>query len=157
MVAQTLVSLPSPALIPTGTFTPIPHPSQVAETPAPSASTTATLTATGGTARTLTPGGPSATSQPFSIDTLPANTRYGTFRLENRSKTGVSVSFHCTTRQGYQTVLEYDVYRTTIVEAPLGDYVYVVYIGGHKYVGSFSYGQPSPLTITFYRDKVVIH
>jgi len=157
MVAETLVSLPTPALIPTGTFTPIPHSSQVAGTPPPSASTTATLIVTRGTAGTLAPGGPSATSFPFSIDTLPANTTYGTIRLENRSKTGVSVSLHCTTRQGYQTVLEYDVYRTTIIEAPLGDYVYVVYIGGHKYVGSFSYGQPSPLTITFYRDKVAIH
>jgi hypothetical protein len=157
MVAQTLVSLPTPALIDTPSFTPIPRPSQLSGTPPPSVTPTATLTATAGTARTPTSASPSPSSVPFSIDTLPANTRYGTIRLENRSKTGVSVSLHCTTHQGYQTVLEYDVYRTTIVEAPLGDYVYVVYIGGHKYVGSFSYGQPSPLTITFYRDKVVIH
>lgn len=157
LLAQTVA--PGPLFTPTIgiTFTPIPHGSPTAGTSTPTATASLTVTAASPTARTATPGATAASSGPVVIGELPANTPFGTIRLENRSKTGVSVSLHCTTNKGYQTIMEYDVYRRTIIEAPLGRYVYVVYIGGHKFVGSFTYGQASPLTITFYRDKVVVH
>ena len=157
LVAQTAGSSPQPATTLTSTFTPIASGTLTARTPSLPAGASLTSATVTHTAGTPPPASPTVTSGPITIDTLPANTPYGTIRLENRSKTGVSLSLHCTTLRGYRTILEYDVYRTTIIEAPLGDYVYVVYIGGHKFVGTFTYGQPSTLVVTFYRDKVVVH
>ena len=68
----------------------------------------------------------------------------------------MDISLHCTTRSGQQAVLEYGNVRNITIDAPVGDYVYVVYVGGRKIVGSFSLRRLPDATITVYADHVSV-
>jgi hypothetical protein len=75
----------------------------------------------------------------------------------NRSGTQADISLHCTTRKGQFTILEFENVRSLGIDAPLGDYVYVVYVGGRQLIGDFSFRTDQKLTITIYQDRVTVH
>ena len=57
---------------------------------------------------------------------------------------------------GNVAILEYPVEKRVEVKAPLGNYVYVVWVGGRKISGSFVLQKDNDVTITIYKDKVVV-
>ncbi len=145
----TLITDSAPTIIvdASGTFTPIP-----------------TFTSTNGpgtlAATVLMPTLPPLTAtvvESVSLDKLPPGTVYKPVRIENLSRSEMDISLHCTTLRGLQTVLEYEGVKRLTVQAPDGNYVYVVYVGGRKIVGSFSILDVPNLTITVYADRVAIH
>ena len=146
---QTPKTTPTATLLPTSTFTPIPSLTPTNATPAGTQNLTATPSAMATMTTTL--------GEAISIDKLPKNTVYGTIRVQNKSGTQVDISLHCTTHQGLQTILEYNNIKSIFVRAPEGNYIYVVYVGGRKLVGSFSFFNTNIMTIIVYRDSVLTH
>ena len=57
---------------------------------------------------------------------------------------------------GSNTVIEYHVKGTIPIEAPLGFYRYVAWVGGREMVGEFKLHSGDDLTITLYKDRIVI-
>ena len=177
--AQTLTAQPSPTLVPpTSTFTPVlAEPSSTATLAAPVVTDTPTLlltttpmtatpiTATSGTTTVV----PSATAtavlgQATASPTLGIRT-YGTLPPENRpftvvtllnkSKAEAYISLQIETDQGY-TIIEYPVEKFVRVKIPTGNYTYVVWVGGRKFVGYFHASQIDEPVITIFRDKIVV-
>ncbi|MGE5073822.1 MAG: hypothetical protein ACM3MF_10370 [Anaerolineae bacterium] len=154
----------SPTAVPTDTLTFTPIPSMTATsgtetavgtaaatgsvTPAPTGSATLPSTQSGATATLV---------EPIVIDTLPPSTVYVRVRIENESNSQMDISLHCTTKQGLHTILEYNNVRNVVIDAPEGDYVYVVYVGGRKIVGGFSLFHMNNAVITVYSDHVAFH
>lgn len=168
--AQTLTAQPSPTTAP-ASDTPLPPPPPVTDTvipntdtPAPNLTTTP-ATATSGPANNSTStstagasGSPtaSATLGVLTYGTLPpANNPYTGITIINKSKTEAYISLQVVTDQGY-TIIEYPVQGTVKINIPTGDYTYVVWVGGNKYVGYFHVGKNSDLTITIYKDRVEV-
>ncbi len=136
---------PTSTIAPTPTFTPIP-----------------TFTATGNPIGTDTPsaavtvGLTSVPGESVSIQKLPPNTVYGLIAINNNSGTEADVSLHCTTLHGFQTIIEYNNVKHPILQAPQGYYVVVVYVGGKMLSRSFTFLTQSKISITIYRDRLVI-
>lgn len=174
-VAQTLTAqstATSPAVTETATL-PVESPVLPAtETPIPSESETPTLvidltttpaTATEGAAPTgATP--TLAAGQVTPIWTLAIRT-YGTLppavpssliTLVNRANTEAYISLQVTMPDGQYSILEYPVEGRVEVRAPVGSYLYVTWVGGRKMVGEFRLHGNEDLTITLFRDKVVV-
>lgn len=177
-VAQTLAALPTQAsAVPTNTATPIPTASPTAviaasDTPSATFTSTAPATATGVPATvsaTLAPANttPTATlpaGQVTAIWTL-AVRKYGTLpplvpfsqvTLINKAKTEAYISLHVDLPQGGNTVIEYPVQGSIKIDAPVGFYSYVAWVGGNKLVGNFRLRHDDDLSIVLYKDKVVI-
>ena len=73
------------------------------------------------------------------------------------SKRDAYISLQCSTLDGYETVIEYPVGGSTInTSAPAGQYVYVAWIGGKKFSGSFKLGKLEELKILMYKDHVEV-
>ena len=179
-VAQTLTAQPSftPTTVPvTNTLViPVASPTLPATdtpvaTPTPLTDLTsmaATATSSVSTA-TLPPSNPAAsptlvTGQVTAIWTLAVRT-YGTLpplvpfshiTLVNKAKTEAYISLHVDIPGGGNTVIEYPVKGTIKIEAPVGFYSYVAWVGGNKMVGNFKLHHGDDLSITLYKDKVVI-
>lgn len=174
-VAQTLTAqstATSPAVTETATL-PVESPVLPAtDTPIPSESETPTLvvdltttpaTATEGAAPTgATP--TLAAGQVTPIWTLAIRT-YGTLppavpssliTLVNRANTEAYISLQVTMPDGQYSILEYPVEGRVEVRAPVGSYLYVTWVGGRKMVGEFRLHGNEDLTITLFRDKVVV-
>ena len=130
-------SLPA-ALTTTPTFTPIPT---FTLTSSPTIAVTDSLKSTGDS---------------ISLDKLPANTIYGTIVINNNAGTEVDISMHCTTLHGMQTVLEYNHFKHITIQAPQGNYIYVVYIGSKMLSGGFSFLTQQKRSLTIYKDRIVI-
>lgn len=185
-VAQTLTALPTvvaPASTDTATLVPTASPTAViAASDTPSATFTSTapvtdLTTTPSTA-TGVPATVSATLAPANATptaTLPAGQvtaiwtlavrKYGTLpplvpfsqvTLINKAKTEAYISLHVDLPQGGNTVIEYPVQGTIKIDAPVGFYSYVAWVGGNKMVGNFRLRHDDDLSIVLYKDKVVI-
>ena len=170
MAAETLNALPTPTLAP-ASDTPPPTETQTESPPATEAATqtltpgtevtpsatgaTATLT---GTAFTNAPISATATEtlHPRFYGTLPPAIPFGTVNLVNRAKVDVYVSLQCTTVDGYKTIIEYPVFGRMEVSAPAGSYVYVAWVGGRQFQGSFHLSKGEELSITFNKDKVTV-
>lgn len=177
--AETLNALPTPTVEP-ATDTPEPT---VTDTEAPTATETATETLTPdpnitatetstvatGTAftstATVTGTPPTATQfvatatetlHPRFFGTQPPAIPYGKVRLINKSKAEAYISLHCTTIDGYTTIIEYPVYGRMRVSAPAGKYTYVAWVGGRKYEGSFGLGKNNEVEITIGKGKITI-
>ena len=138
---------------PTVTFTPIPS---LTPTGTSAGALTASPLATGSPAASTTPVGTATVFEPISIDKLPRDTVYKRVRIDNVAHAQMDISLHCTTRQGLHTILEYDNVKHLTIEAPDGDYVYVVYVGGRKIVGGFSLLHATSAYITVYKDHVTV-
>ena len=148
----------SAALSPTSTFTPIPSLTPTFgdtgtipyEGPIPTLDLTGTVAPFGITAVLITD-----TAAPAGSD-LGLSTTYGPVHIQNKSRSQVDLSLHCTTSKGVQIILEYDNLRNVVALLPHGNYVYVLYVGGRQSVGSFSHFTSQKLSITIYQDSVVI-
>jgi hypothetical protein len=172
-VAQTLTVQPTATVAP-ATDTPITF---VESSPVPAATGSATTTLSSVPDLTTTPA--TATSGPAGatstatlaaaypatlIPTLTIRT-YGTLppavpssdiRLINKSKTQAYISLQVTSPDGRYAIIEYPVTGTITIKAPLGSYLYVAWVGGNKMVGNFRLHGNEELSITLYKDKVVI-
>jgi hypothetical protein len=122
-------------------------------TPDPNATATITATAT-----TITQIDATATETlyPRFFGTLPPVIPSGEVQLINRAKADVYVSLQCKTIDGYTTILEYPVFGRFRVSAPAGRYIYVAWVGGRQFQGSFHLDKGEDLSITFNKDKVTI-
>jgi hypothetical protein len=114
-------------------------------------------TATGGPA-TLVPGQVTAiwTLAVRKYGTLPPAVPYSHITLVNKAKAEAYISLHVDMPGGRNTVIEYPVEGTIKIEAPVGPYTYVAWVGGRKMVGEFRLSHDDDLTIVLYRDKVVV-
>ncbi len=170
-VAQTLTAQPTPTSLPatnTATFlfaTPLPP-----NTDTPPATftplsnlTTTPVTATSGP-ESLTSTATLAAGQVTAIWTL-AIRKYGTqpplvpfshITLINKAKAEAYISLHVDLPEGGNSVIEYPVEGRIKIEAPVGFYRYVTWVGGRKMVGEFRLHQNDEISITLYRDRVVI-
>ena len=93
---------------------------------------------------------------PLSYGAVPKGTPYGEVELFNKSKTEVYVSLQGTTRDGFHVINEYPVGGNVHAKIPAGWYVYVAWVGGQKFVGQFNLSGSENLSLTFYRDEVVV-
>jgi len=88
--------------------------------------------------------------------TLPPAVPFSIVTLINRSKAQAYISLQNYPADGNVAILEYPVGKRVEVKAPLGYYVYVVWVGGKKITGSFVLNSGNDITITIYKDKVVV-
>jgi len=181
---ETLNALPTPTLEP-ATDTPEPtatQPNTATSTETATASITETLTpdpnitvtetgivVTGtpftptttvtGTLPTATQFNPTATVTLHArfFGTLPPALPSGKVKLINRSKAEAYISMHCTTVDGYTTIIEYPVVGRMGVSAPAGKYTYVAWVGGRQFQGSFNLGKGDEVEITLFKDKITIN
>jgi hypothetical protein len=112
--------------------------------------------APGGTA-TLAPGQVTAvwTLAVRKYGTLPPAVPFSHITLVNRANAEAYISLHVDL-DGSNTVIEYPVKGRIEIEAPTGFYTYVAWVGGRKMVGEFKLHGDDDLTITLFKDKVVI-
>lgn len=122
-------------------------------------------TATPGPAN-LTPSGTAtlAQGQVTAIWTL-AIRKYGTqppavpfnqITLINKANTEAYISLQVTMPDGKYSILEYPVEGSIKIRAPIGSYLYVAWVGGRKMVGEFRLRPDGDLSITLFRNRVVI-
>jgi hypothetical protein len=88
--------------------------------------------------------------------TLPPLVPFSQVTLINKAKTEAYISLHVDLPQGGNTVIEYPVQGRIKIDAPVGFYSYVAWVGGNKMVGNFRLHHNDDLSITLYKDKVVI-
>jgi hypothetical protein len=177
---QTLEALPSFTPLPSNTpvvvvesptNTPSTTPTIQAETGTLTTGTVATLTGTlttaGPTSTTVTPTGitatvsnagasPTQTLHPRFYGTLPPNLPYNGIELLNKSKAEAYISLQATTIDGYTTILEYPVGGLFSIQAPVGKYKYVAWVGGNKIIGSFVLSRTNDVRITIYKDRIEV-
>ncbi len=170
--AQTLAAQPSPTTAPdtqtaspTATLPPTDITVTLATTAVPNLTTTP-ATATLGTENPTTTG---AQNTPASGNITPTPTlgilKYGTLppavpsagiTLVNKSKAEAYISLQNYPKNKEVAILEYPVKKQVSVDAPLGYYLYVVWVGGRKIVGEFTLHNNDDIKITIYKDKVII-
>lgn len=166
-VAQTLTAQPTLTFAPTATA-PITSPTlPITDTPLPTDSpfpnlTTTPATATGGPeSLTATPtlvagqATPTWTLAVRTYGTLPPLVPSAHITLANRAKAEAYISLHVDL-DGSNTVIEYPVKGTITIRAPLGFYRYVAWVGGREMVGEFKLHSGDDLTITLYKDRIII-
>jgi hypothetical protein len=180
-VAQTLTAQPTlPSMSDTPTI-PVESPVVPAtDTPTPTATAevtipvdlTATLATGTGEVPTATSGpanGTGSTTTTLAADqvtaiwtlavrkygTLPPAVPFSQITLVNRANAEAYISLHVDL-DGSNTVIEYPVEGRIEIDAPVGFYTYVAWVGGRKMVGEFKLHGDDDLTITLFKDKVVI-
>lgn len=185
-VAQTLTARPPDTAVPSptpviavtetpGLVTPAPVDTETlpAETPTQIIDLSATaVTATGSgivpTATAFPPGTITATLAQGQVTpvwtlavrtygTLPPAVRYSNITLINKARTEAYISLQVTMPDGNYSVIEYPVEGRITIQAPVGSYLYVTWVGGRKMVGEFRLRDDDDLSITLFRDRVVIH
>lgn len=137
-------------------------------TPAPSSTSAPNLTTTPVTATSGPGDNPTATkAAPGSLTvtptlgvllygTLPPAVPSAKITVVNKSRAQAYISLQNYPPDGPAAFLEYPVRNQVKVDAPLGYYVYVVWVGGRQITGSFSLHKDDDLTITIFKDKVEI-
>jgi hypothetical protein len=167
------------AVPPTGTSVPVtdtsapptdsPVPADAAETATTSPIPNLTTTFASATEFAVTPGGSTATLAAVidgTTTSTPSHLTYGTLppqnnpfsqvTLFNKSHAEAYISLQVNTRDFGPTIIEYYVDRMVRVRAPVGYYLYVAWVGGNKMVGNFRLTENDDLSITLYKDRVVI-
>jgi hypothetical protein len=99
---------------------------------------------------------PTETLHPRFFGTVPPSPPSGTITLLNKSKAETYISLQCEDQNGKVTILEYPVKKQVDVEAPAGSYVFVAWVGGNQMSGTFRLGKDGEITITLFKDKVVV-
>jgi LysM repeat protein len=99
---------------------------------------------------------PKKEAVPLSYGVVPANTPMAKVKLANRAQADVYVSFQGTTRDGFKIIKEYPVSGSKTVKIPAGRYSYVAWVGGRQFTGAFKLGSGADVSVTFYRDRVVV-
>jgi hypothetical protein len=173
-VTETPTPVASPVLAITDTATLVPSATlPVSDTPAGAAQTATPVVDLSATSNVATAtnlpanGTPSATlaaGQVTAVWTL-AVRKYGTLppavpfsqvTLINKANTEAYISLQVTMPDGTYSILEYPVEGRIKIDAPVGSYLYVAWVGGRKMVGEFRLSNNDDLSITLYRDRVVI-
>ena len=171
-VQQTLESIPTSTLIPSPTVEISTATSAAQKATATSQSTptvqnpallTLTSTLSTGTPRaatsTATPALRPAVSETAHFQyygTMPPLLAYSKITLVNKSKSEVYISLQCTTKDGYQTIIEYPVEGRVETNAPTGKYIYVAWVGGRQMTGKFALDNNSDIVITIFKDHLEI-
>jgi hypothetical protein len=88
--------------------------------------------------------------------TLPPAVPFAYVTLVNRAKTQAYISLQVVTTEGGPTIMEYPVRGRIRVQAPVGQYLYVAWVGGRKMVGEFRLHKEDDLEIFLYRDRVEV-
>ena len=88
--------------------------------------------------------------------TLPPAVPFSNITLVNRAKTQAYISLQVVTKEGGPTIMEYPVHGKIEIQAPVGQYLYVAWVGGRKMVGEFRLHQEDDLEILLYRDRIEI-
>lgn len=103
-------------------------------------------------------GSPTTTHTPavLTYGTLPPAVPFAYITLVNRAKTKAYISLQVVTAQGGPTIMEYPVRGRIKIEAPVGQYLYVAWVGGRKMVGEFRLRQEDDLEILLYRDRIEV-
>lgn len=166
---QTLAAQPSPTTAPpTETATPVlaSSPTTEVSTEAPSSTPLPDMTATAtsgaedptATLAVSTPGSPTLTPTLgiLTWGTLPPAVPSAKITLLNKSRVQAYISLQNRPPDKQVAFLEYPVEKQVNVNAPLGYYLYVVWVGGRKIVGEFRLNHNDELTITIYKDRVEI-
>ncbi len=162
------VAVESPTL-PPDTDTPIVIPTLTSTSATALLSTPATATSgsANATVVTATTATSTATLAAGQVTASPTNgiLKYGTqppavpfnrITLSNQAKAEAYISLQVTMNDGKFSILEYPVAGTFKVEAPVGSYLYVAWVGGRKMVGTFRLNATEEISITLYRSKVVV-
>jgi hypothetical protein len=105
------------------------------------------------------PSGPATTTHTPAVltyGTLPPAVPFAYVTLVNRAKTQAYISLQVVTTEGGPTILEYPVHGRIRVQAPVGQYLYVAWVGGRKMVGEFRLHREDDLEIFLYRDRVEV-
>ena len=150
---------PQATFTPFATFTTVPSLPELT-TPFPTATGAPTNTApVNATATpTLVPG--QLTASPTlgirKYGTLPPEVPFNRITLSNKAKAEAYISLQVTMPDGKFSILEYPVQGTFKIEAPVGSYLYVAWVGGRKMVGSFKLTATDEILITLYKSKVVV-
>lgn len=155
----------TPTLVPSNTDTPVvaQTPTQVIDLSATSVTATGIVpTATGlpsniTSTATLPPGvTPIWTLAIRTYGTLPPAVPFSNITLVNKAKTEAYISLQVTMPNGEFSIIEYPVEGRIKIQAPVGSYLYVTWVGGRKMVGEFRLKNNDDLTITLYKDRVAI-
>lgn len=100
---------------------------------------------------------PVATDPPsLSYGTVPAGSDFGKVVLSNRAKADVYVSLQGTATDGTRVIREYPVSGNSNAKIPAGWYLYVAWVGGEKFEGTFRLVAGDDVTLTFFKDKVTV-
>jgi hypothetical protein len=138
------------------TDTPLPT-----DSPLPNLTTTVVSATSGSDSSTATPAlsaGQATATWTLAVrtyGTLPPLTPFGHIALINKAKAEAYISLHVDL-DGSNTVIEYPVKGTRSIQAPLGFYRYVAWVGGRQMVGEFRLHKDQDLEIILYRDKIVV-
>lgn len=96
-------------------------------------------------------------SADLSYGTVPAKASYRTINLINYANADVYVSLQGTTATDKVNVInEYSVNESRTVSVPVGQYHYVAWVGGEKFVGDFKLREGVSLSMKFYPDRVTV-
>jgi hypothetical protein len=161
-VAQTLTAQPTLTSVPATPTAVIPVASATlvaTDTPPATATGVANLTTTPVTASpTLVTGQITAiwTLAVRTYGTLPPAVPFSQVTLVNKAKTEAYISLQVTMPDGKYSIIEYPVEGSVKIQAPIGSYLYVAWVGGNKMVGNFKLHNNDDLSIILYKDKVVI-
>ena len=163
-VQSTSTDTPVVASSPTITSTSEPNVDAPSPTPVQNLTTTP-ATATSGPVQpdstataTLAAGGPTLTPTLgiLTYGTLPPEVPSTKVTILNKSKAQAYISLQNDPPGRQVAILEYPVEKQVKVDAPLGYYLYVVWVGGRKITGEFRLHANDELTITIYKDRVEI-
>lgn len=135
------------------------------DTPVVSLSATSDLPTATGLPANLTPSATLAVGQVTPIwtlairtyGTLPPEVPFGNVTLVNKAKAEAYISLQVTMPDGKYSIIEYPVEGRITIQAPVGSYLYVTWVGGRKMVGEFRLHKGEDLTITLYKDRVAVH
>lgn len=158
-------TLASPVIPATDTATPV---LSVTDTPIPAGQTPTPTIDLSSTPVTATGNVPTATGMPANVTpvwtlavrtygTLPPSVPFSHITLVNKAKAEAYISLQVTMPDGKYSIIEYPVEGRIKIQAPVGSYLYVTWVGGRKMVGEFRLHHSDDLTITLYKDRVVIH
>lgn len=161
VLAVTDTAVPPTTGIPTETATGAVNLTPVIATSGSSVATIVPITMTGTTVpitATLVPG--QVTASPTlgirTYGTLPPAVPFNRITLINKAKAEAYISLQVTMPDGKYSIIEYPVEGSVKIQAPVGYYLYVAWVGGRKMTGNFRMAQGDDLSITLYKDKVVI-
>jgi hypothetical protein len=156
-VVSSATSTSAPEIVPSETETVTATPTAVDPAQAAATGTFKAVTSTAPAADI--PGGLATTSPTAAIltyGTLPPAVPFANVTLVNRAKTQAYISLQVVTAEGGPTIIEYPVHGRIKIQAPVGQYLYVAWVGGRKMVGEFRLRQEDDLEIYLYRDRIEV-
>jgi hypothetical protein len=152
------VIVESPTTLPTDTQIVLPAQTSTSVVPTATGGPTATGLPIGTSTATLTSN--QLTASPTlgirTYGTLPPEVPFATVTLVNKAKREAYISLQVTMPDGKFSILEYPVEGTIKIKSPIGQYLYVAWVGGNKMVGNFRLHENEDAVITLYKDRVTI-